>query len=329
MADLPPKRGEAYEFYTGLISQADTKLLKANPTLATGDVKVSKDGGAFANLATLPTVTPASGVGVRVQLSASEMDADNVTVAFVDAAGAEWCDQVVSIQTASVKLGELSAAVWDRLTSAITTVGSIGKLLKDNIDATISSRLSPTIAGRTIDLDATGRTNLGQWKGTVPNNLSASLNVPADTQEIGATALAALAAAVWAYVTRTITGGSLTTAPPTAAAIADAVWDEALADHSTAGTAGKALSDIEAGAAIFGETGSIDFTYTVYKPGGVLPLANAAVYCSSDSSGVNRSQTKLTDALGQVHFDLNPGTVYFWPSHPDYTFTTPDTETVS
>lgn len=33
-------------------------------------------------------------------------------------------------------------AVWDALTSALTTIGSIGKLLVDNINATISSRLA-------------------------------------------------------------------------------------------------------------------------------------------------------------------------------------------
>lgn len=33
-------------------------------------------------------------------------------------------------------------AIWDALTSALTTVGSIGKLLVDNINATISSRLA-------------------------------------------------------------------------------------------------------------------------------------------------------------------------------------------
>lgn len=37
-------------------------------------------------------------------------------------------------------------AVWDALTSALTTVGSIGKLLVDNINATISSRSSHTAA---------------------------------------------------------------------------------------------------------------------------------------------------------------------------------------
>lgn len=34
-------------------------------------------------------------------------------------------------------------AIWDALTSALTTVGSIGKLIKDNLDAMISSRATP------------------------------------------------------------------------------------------------------------------------------------------------------------------------------------------
>jgi hypothetical protein len=37
-------------------------------------------------------------------------------------------------------------AIWDKLTSALTTVGSIGKLLVDDINATISSRSSHTAA---------------------------------------------------------------------------------------------------------------------------------------------------------------------------------------
>lgn len=70
-------------------------------------------------------------------------------------------------------------AIWDALTSALTTVGSIGKLLVDNINATISSRLA-----------------------------SASYTVP-----------------------------------PTAAAVADQVWEETLADHSgTSGSTAAALN---------------------------------------------------------------------------------------
>ena len=104
----PPKRGVEYIFYTSLVSQADAKLLKANPTLAAGDVVISKDGGAFANLTTLPTVTPAAGKGVKVTVSATEMTADNVLIIFSDAAGAEWCDLSVNVATSAQQIDDLA-----------------------------------------------------------------------------------------------------------------------------------------------------------------------------------------------------------------------------
>jgi len=54
----------------------------------------------------------------------------------------------VTVGTNNDKTGySLSAAgiqaIWDALTSALTTVGSIGKILADNVNATISSRATP------------------------------------------------------------------------------------------------------------------------------------------------------------------------------------------
>lgn len=80
---------------------------------------------------------------------------------------------------------------------------------------------------------------------------------------------------------------------------------------------------------IYGEQGSITFTYTVYDTDTVTPLAGVAVWVSSDIAGTNRSQTKLTDALGRVQFDLDASTIYVWRSRGDRAFTNPDTETVS
>ena len=36
---LTPKKNAALVLYTGLVSQADTRLLQSNPTLAAGDVQ--------------------------------------------------------------------------------------------------------------------------------------------------------------------------------------------------------------------------------------------------------------------------------------------------
>ena len=97
----PPLRDAPYIFYVSLPSQADGNVMQNTPTIAAGDFKASKDGGALANLTTLPAVTPAASAVVKVTLSAAEMGADNVTVVCKDAAGAEWADVTVNIQTVS------------------------------------------------------------------------------------------------------------------------------------------------------------------------------------------------------------------------------------
>lgn len=74
--------------------------LKANPTIAAGDFKVSKDGGALANLTTLPSVEPAGSVLVTISLSATEMNADKVSVVWIDQTSPkEWADGMISIPT--------------------------------------------------------------------------------------------------------------------------------------------------------------------------------------------------------------------------------------
>lgn len=103
-----PKRATAYKLYVGLTDQSNTKVLKANPTIAAGDFKVSKDGGAFANLTTLPSVNPAGGTAVMIDLSATEMTADSVVISCIDAAGAEWCDLLITLQPTVRQLDDLA-----------------------------------------------------------------------------------------------------------------------------------------------------------------------------------------------------------------------------
>lgn len=87
-----PKKGEAYEFFLSLVDALDAESFLANPTIAAGDFQISKDGGAFANLATLPVVEPSGSIGVKIFLSAEEMNADKVMVQGIDQAGNEWFD---------------------------------------------------------------------------------------------------------------------------------------------------------------------------------------------------------------------------------------------
>ncbi len=103
-----PKKNVAYTFYVGLVDTASRPSLRASATLAAGDVQASTDGGAFGNLGTLPVVTPAAGVAIKVDLSTGEMNGDNVTVKFIDAAGNEWDDLLVEIRPGTRKVEDLA-----------------------------------------------------------------------------------------------------------------------------------------------------------------------------------------------------------------------------
>jgi hypothetical protein len=114
----PAKKNTQYIFYIALPSQASPSAFQVNPTIASGDFKVSIDGGAFANPATLPAVTPAGGKAVKVTLSAAEMNGDNIVFYGSDAAGAEWRDVFVNIQTVANNFDEIFAGVDDIPTAA-------------------------------------------------------------------------------------------------------------------------------------------------------------------------------------------------------------------
>lgn len=97
---LFPKYGEEYIFPLGLFASG---ALVAAPTLAAGDFLISKDFGTFANLTTLPTVTPAGTGQLKVTLSAAEMQAANVTVKYHDPDGT-WDDGLIVIQPLQLQL---------------------------------------------------------------------------------------------------------------------------------------------------------------------------------------------------------------------------------
>lgn len=152
---IPPKKNTAFIFYTTLTSRSSRPQNQANPTLAAGDAKVSIDGGAFANLATLPAVTPAGGVGVKVSLSAAEMNGDNILVVLQDAAGTEWDDQTILIQTSTVQIADLTPAlVWAYASRTLTSFGTLVADIVAAINALLS-QLTPPVLPLIVDGDIT------------------------------------------------------------------------------------------------------------------------------------------------------------------------------
>jgi hypothetical protein len=161
--------------YVSLAPRTASGQWQSNPTLAAGDVKVSLDGGALANLATLPAVTPAASKLVKITLSQAETNADNIAIIFSDAAGAEWCDLTVNLQTVAKQFDDLATqAALD----AVDTVADAIKAKTDNLPADPAD--ASDIAGRFTTLD----TNLATVAGYLDTEIGAikakTDNLPAD-----------------------------------------------------------------------------------------------------------------------------------------------------
>ena len=157
-----------YIFYVGLISQASTKSLQGSATLAAGDVKVSIDGAALNNLGTLPVVTPAASKSIKVTLSQAEINGDNITVLFVDAAGAEWCDLLVNIQTVPRRFDDLAYPATSGRSMVVDAAGLVdanvvklgptgsgtAQTARDvggNVDVVLSTRATPAEVNTEVD----------------------------------------------------------------------------------------------------------------------------------------------------------------------------------
>ncbi len=202
----------------GQINQANNGQIDSNAARTGGTTNTGRDLGASVLL------SPGTGTG-QISLSSGAVTAGTVS----DKTG-------YGLSSAAVQ------AIWDALTSALTTANTIGRLLVDNINATISSRLAG--ASYTAPLDAAGtRSAVGLG--------SANL----DTQLAALPTAAENADAVWDetaadHVAAGSTGEALADAggagtPPTAAEVADAVWDEARADHTTNGTFGQGVASVQ------------------------------------------------------------------------------------
>lgn len=164
-----PQKNTAFSFEVSLTDASNRPQLRANPTLAAGDVKVSIDEGAFANITTLPTVSPAGGRIVKVSLSAGEMNGDRIAVQFVDqTATAEWDELLCVIHTSSI--------VFEQIDTRIPTALVGGKM--DSHTATMASGVitAAVIATNAIDSDAIDATAVTEIQAGLSTLTAANVN---------------------------------------------------------------------------------------------------------------------------------------------------------
>ncbi len=103
-------RNEPFIFAVHLESRARPGYAAESPTVIAGDVQVSKDGGAFVAIETLPVP---DGAVLGVTLSANEMDARRVTVRLEEQSAGTWNPITVDLFPVAIvpKVGEMHESI--------------------------------------------------------------------------------------------------------------------------------------------------------------------------------------------------------------------------
>jgi hypothetical protein len=199
-----------------------------------------------ATVSSRATQTSVDDIPTNAELATALAAADDATLAAIaalndlsaaDAADAVWEEAIADHSGTVGSTAEALAAAgaagdpWITALPGAYGAGTAGKIVGDNINATISSRSSHSAA----DVWAVGTRTLTSF----------------------GTLVADVATAVWGAATRILTAGTNIVLAkgtgvtgfndPTVGAIADQVWDEAIAGHALAGSTGEALADAATG----------------------------------------------------------------------------------
>lgn len=234
--------------------------------------------GVFASGAITASAIAADAIG------ASELAADAVT----EIAAGVW-NSARATYSAAGSFGEGVASVQGNVTGSVNSV-TTGVTVTTNNDKTGYSltQAFPTNFS-SLAITAGGAVTVGTNNDKTGYSLTQSF--PTNFASLAITA----GGAVTVGTNNDKTGYSLTVTPPTSADIADAVWDEALSGHTTAGSAGKALSD--AGAAGDPWSTSVPGAYGAGTAGYILGTNLDATVSSRSTLTAAAVNAEVVDAL--------------------------------
>ena len=272
------KRNVAAQEFSFSLFKAGARI--ANPTLAGGDFKRDLDGAGQNNVTTLPS-SDAAGL-VTWLPSAAETNADVVSLLCNDAAGAEWEPLTIVFYTET----DTSVAAILVDTAEIGAAGAgltaLGDARIANLDVAVSSR-GTADTGDAMTLTAAYDDAMTAAQ---PGDQMDIVNAP------NAVGLAAIAAAVWANATRTLTSlGALL------ASIAAAVWGYATRTLTSSSTAPG--------------TGLTAGTWTVLR-GDVLPRTFATIAADASITKVQfsfRNDKNKPDTASILAVDSTTGLI--------------------
>ena len=221
-----------------------------------------------------------SGVAVDNTTGTATISAASIRSA-LGMASANLDTQLAAIPTtAAPSASTIATAVWAVATSALSSAGTIGKLLVDNVNATISSAAADSSGVTTLlsRLSSTRATNLDNLDATVS---SRSTYAGADTSGT-TTLLSRLTSTRAGYL------DNLSAAPPTASAIASAVWGAATRTLTTAIDNSSTIAS-----AVWS---AVSRTIT----GGTVDTLTNAPSVPSAATIASQVRTELTTELGRI-----------------------------
>lgn len=74
--------------------------------------------------------------------------------------------------------------------------------------------------------------------------------------------------------------------------------------------------------------GAVEWRYTLTESGSGAPIADADVWVTTDSAGANVVASGRTNQSGQLTFYLDSGPLYIWRQKSGYNFANPDVEVI-
>lgn len=312
------KYGVARHIYIPIVKRAVVDFaVGADWTPAAGDVKISKDGGAAANVTNLPTaIAMGNGAIWDFSLTATEMQAAQVMVTVADSATKAVEDQSFVIETHGHASAQFQVDLADGVRAGLTSLpnaaaeaagglytrgsgaGQITQSTNGQVDVdakkwngltTVALPLIPTVAGRTLDCSAGGEAGL-DW---------ANIGSPTTAQGLTGTTISVtqvIASVSGAVASVTGAVGSVTAGVTLAASAVQAIWDALTTALTTAGSIGKRLADFitgdayvrlgaPAGASVSADIAAIN-AKTTNLPGSPAAVGSAMTLTSGERDSV-------------------------------------------
>jgi len=263
--------------------------LLADGTIQTtgASARVKTGSGAWGAAAGTLACDTTSGVWTYAPTQA-ETDAESFLIAVYKSASTTA--QVTVATSASATAG-YSGVDWGKVTAATSTVSLSGTTISTT--QAVASVTAAVTVGTNNDktgYSLTAGTGMGNQTANITGNLSGSVG--------------SVTAGVTVSTNNDKTGYSLTVTPPTAAAVADAVWDEATSGHTTAGTYGGQIVRSTNSNVAVQITGSNHIAADVHEF-----QADSLTSAATDATFVSEVQSGLATSAALATVDSNVDTL--------------------